>query len=125
MEKLLRKIETCPSEGIFFKEERVELNNFPANTEWGIVNVFDEVVYQDILGFGGAFTESFAYLNSLLSEKDKKEFLKLYFDRKEGIGYNFGRSHINSCDFSLDVYSSVLEGDKTLETFNLDREKSI
>ena len=83
MEKLLRKIETCPSEGIFFKEERVELNNFPANTEWGIVNVFDEVVYQDILGFGGAFTESFAYLYSLLSEKDKKEFLKLYFDRKE------------------------------------------
>ena len=122
-DKFVKKIETCPAENIFFSEEQVELNNFPAKTEWGIVNFFDDVVYQEVLGFGGAFTESSAYLYSLLSESDKKRFLELYFDREMGIGYNFGRSHINSCDFSLGVYSSVEEGDKTLETFNLDREK--
>lgn len=123
--KFLTKIETCPAEGIFGREEKVELNNFPSNTEWGIVNVFDDVKYQEVLGFGGAFTESSAYLYSLMSEEDKKRFLELYFSREKGIAYNFGRSHINSCDFSLSIYSSVEEGDKTLETFNLEREKSI
>lgn len=121
--KYIKKIETCPAENIFFKEEETELNNFPDTTEWGIVNVFDDVTYQEVLGFGGAFTESSAYLYSLLSYPDKQKFLKLYFDRKNGIGYNFGRTHINSCDFSISVYSSVIEGDKTLESFNLDREK--
>lgn len=123
MKQFIRKIETCPSENVYFKEEQVELNNFPADTEWGLVNVFGEVVYQEVLGFGGAFTESSAYLYSLLSDEDKQKFLELYFDREKGIGYNFGRSHINSCDFSLSIYSSVEEGDKTLETFNLEREK--
>ena len=58
------------------------MNNFPENTEWGIVNVFDDVKYQEVLGFGGAFTESSAYLYSLLSKEDKKKFLELYFDRE-------------------------------------------
>ena len=40
-DKFLTKIETCPAENLFFSEEKVEINNFPANTEWGIVNVFD------------------------------------------------------------------------------------
>jgi len=121
--RFLTKIETCPEKNIFFEKTNVEMNDFPSNTEWGIVNVFDEVKYQEVLGFGGAFTESSAYLYSLLSDEDKRKFLKLYFTRENGIGYNFGRCHINSCDFSLSVYSSVKEGDKTLETFNLDREK--
>lgn len=119
----VKKVETAPLEGIFFKEEKFEGNNFPSNTEWGIVNVFDDVVYQDVLGFGGAFTESAAYLYSLLNEENKKKFLELYFDREKGIAYNFGRTHINSCDFSISIYSSVEEGDKTLESFNLEREK--
>lgn len=58
-----------------------------------------------------------------VSKEDKRKFLELYFYREKGIGYNFGRSHINSCDFSIGIYSSVEEGDKTLETFNLDRKK--
>ena len=67
MKKYLTKIETCPKENIFFESEQVELNNFPANTEWGIINLFDDVVYQEVLGFGGAFTESSAYLYSLFT----------------------------------------------------------
>ena len=122
-DKFITKVETCPLENLFFNEESVKMNNFPADTEWGIVNVFDDVKYQEVLGFGGAFTESSAYLYSLMSEEDKRKFLELYFDREKGIGYNFGRSHINSCDFSISIYSSVEEGDKTLESFNLQREK--
>ena len=121
--KFLTKIETCPLENVFFKEESVEMCNISAETEWGIINLFDDVKYQEVLGFGGAFTESSAYLYSLMSESDKKRFLELYFSKEKGIGYNFGRTHINSCDFSIDIYTSVEEGDTTLETFNLNREK--
>lgn len=121
-EKTIEKIETCPFENIFFKRGSIEINNLPADTEGGIVNIFDDVKYQEILGFGGAFTESSAYIYYLLSKEDKQRFLELYFDRENGIAYNFGRTHINSCDFSLSAYSSVKDGDKTLETFNLRRE---
>lgn len=121
--KTIKKIETCPAENIFFGESELEFNGFPADTEWGIVNVFDDVIYQEVLGFGGAFTESSAYLYSRLSESDKRKFSELYFDKDNGIAYNFGRTHINSCDFSLGIYSLVKEGDKDLKTFNLEREK--
>ena len=121
--KFITKIETCPAESVFMQTETIEAGNLSSGTESGVVNFFDDVVYQEILGFGGAFTESSAYLYSLLSPEDKKRFLELYFSREKGIGYNFGRAHINSCDFSLDVYTSVEEGDTTLETFNLNREK--
>ena len=50
----------------------------------------------------------------------------MYFDSNEGIGYNFGRVHINSCYFSPGNYSCVEEGDQILETFNVERDsKSI
>lgn len=49
--------------------------------------------------------------------------MKAYFDKKDGIGYNFGRTHINSCDFSLDIYTNVEEGDMTLDSFNIERDK--
>ncbi len=123
MNKNMIKIETCPLENIFFKTEQVKMNTLPNDAEGKIVNVFDDVKYQEVLGFGGAFTESSAYLYSLLTDEDKAKFLELYFNREKGIGYNFGRSHINSCDFSLGIYSSVEDGDKTLETFNIEREK--
>ncbi len=123
MKQFITKIESCPAENVYFREEQIEMNSFSDASEGGVVNVFDDVKYQEFLGFGGAFTESSAYVYSLLSEEDKKKLLELYFDRKKGIGYNFGRTHINSCDFSLDIYCSVEDGDKTLETFNLEREK--
>ena len=74
--KYFKRIETCPAEGIFFQESDVIANDFPESTEWGIVNIYDDVIYQEILGFGGAFTESSAYVFSLLDEEKKKRFLR-------------------------------------------------
>lgn len=120
--KSYKVIKTIPKENVFFKEESVEVGNFPESTECAVVNLFDEVKYQEVLGFGAAITESAAYNYSLMDSKTKDEFLKMYFS-KDGIGYNFGRTHINSCDFSLDTYCYVQDGDKTLETFNIERDK--
>lgn len=88
-----------------------------------LINIFPDIEYQEIKGFGGAFTEAASTTLDKLSKDNREKILKLYFDKVDGIGYNFGRVHINSCDFSLENYTYVEEGDKTLETFDISREK--
>lgn len=75
------------------------------------------------MGFGAALTESAAYNCSFLSEEQKREFLEKYYGEENGLNYNVGRLHINSCDFSLDIYDYVRPGESTLETFNIDRDR--
>lgn len=119
----MKVITTSVKENKFFARTEVEPGNRPENQENGVINVFDEVKYQEILGFGGAFTEAAAYNYARMSEKNKELLRRAYFDPVEGIGYNFGRTHINSCDFSLAPYTYVEEGDKTLATFDLGQDK--
>lgn len=91
--------------------------------EWTLINIHPNIEYQEIYGFGGAFTEAAATTLDKLSKKNREKILKLYFDPIEGIGYNIGRVHINSCDFSLGNYTCVEENDRTLETFQINRDK--
>ncbi|MDR1544598.1 MAG: glycosyl hydrolase [Prevotellaceae bacterium] len=91
-------------------------------TENPVINVFPEFKYQAILGFGGAFTETAAYNFSLLKPQKQVELAELMFGKK-GIGYNFCRTTIHSCDFSLDEYTYVKENDKNLKSFNINRDK--
>ena len=123
MSKEYKIIKSIPSQNIYWEESKVTEGNISSITESCIVNLFPEITYQSILGIGGAFTEAAAYNYHLMDDCDKEKFLKAYFDPESGIGYNFGRTHINSCDFSLDIYSYVEDGDKTLETFNIQRDK--
>ncbi len=119
----MKIVKTIPKEKIYFEESLVEAGNIRSGTERGIINVFDEIEYQSVVGFGGAFTESAAYNYAQLTDTQKQDFLKKHFSKEEGIGYNFGRTHINSCDFSLDIYTYIKEGDKDLATFNIDRDR--
>lgn len=118
-----RIIKTEPANGVYFAEEVLQYASGKEGTERGIVNIYEDVQYQQMIGFGAAITESAAYNYSLLSPEDKKRFLELYYSREKGIGYNFGRTCINSSDFGLDVFCYVQEGDETLETFNIDRDR--
>ncbi|MGF7142906.1 glucosylceramidase [Anaerotaenia torta] len=87
------------------------------------VMVYPELEYQTFLGFGGAFTEASGYAWSKLSEENRKKALELYFSR-EGNGYRLMRSHIDSCDFSLGVYSAMDDPEDTrMESFSLAREE--
>lgn len=83
-----------------------------------VVNVYPEVNFQAFRGFGGAFTEAAAHIYAGMSEPKKKEIISGYFG-KEGLRYNFGRIHMNSCDFALGNYTYVEEGDDTLKTFDI------
>ena len=91
--------------------------------EMRLISIFPDIEYQEIKGFGGAFTEAASTTLDKLSKENRDKIIKLYFDEKEGIGYNYGRVHINSCDFSLGNYACVEENDETLETFNIERDR--
>ncbi len=79
--------------------------------------------FQTITGFGGAFTESSAYLLNKMSEEKRDEILEAYF-AKDGARYSLARTHMNSCDFSLNNYSyTPVAGDKNLDHFSIDQDK--
>ena len=88
-----------------------------------VVNLYPDVMYQKIRGFGGAFTEAAGYTLSKLSEENQKEIAEAYFG-EDGIGYTMGRTHINSCDFSLSNYAYVEDPeDSNLDTFTRERDQ--
>jgi glucosylceramidase len=101
-------------EGGIFKQDFV--------TENLLINIYPEFQYQKILGFGAAFTETSAYNFSLLSADTQQKLAEAYFG-KTGIGFNFCRTHISACDFSIDEYTYVEDGDVDLKTFDIARER--
>ena len=119
MNKKIRVIETHLASNtklrempaIYFQKDK----EGPDGKEDKILNIYDEVKYQEIWGFGGAFTESSALNLSRVTGKMRKKVLELYFDPEKGIGYNFCRSTINSCDFSEKPY----DYDKVTDDFEL------
>ena len=91
--------------------------------EMQMVNVYDDVVYQEIDGFGGALTESSAVTIEKMSPEKQAEIMDAYFNAETGLGYTYCRTHINSCDFSLGNYAYVEEEDPTLANFDISRDK--
>ena len=70
-----------------------------------------------ILGFGGAFTQAASLNFHALSSTGQDAALELLFG-KTGLGYNLGRTHINSCDFSTASFDfDGIDGDFDLEDF--------
>src|SRR6266487_4072187 len=59
--------------------------------------------------------ETFAKLPAVRQE----ELIAAYYGRDRGIGYSLGRTNINSCDFSSDMYTYVTEGDSALSSFSI------
>lgn len=76
---------------------------------------------QEMTGFGGALTESSAWVLAQLPAEKRREVLRRYYDPKEGIGYTLARTHINSCDFSLNMWTlDDTPGDYYLHNFTLE-----
>lgn len=87
------------------------------------VHVYPEHTFQEVLGFGGAFTEAAAYTFSRMSREAQEQLAELYFG-ESGNRYNFCRTHIQSCDFALGNYAYVEdETDRELKTFSIRRDR--
>jgi len=83
------------------------------------ITVSPDITYQRIVGFGGAFTQSSAFVLNQLSAGRRKEVLDAYF-RSDRAGYTLTRTHINSCDFSVANYAYANSpGDKELHDFSI------
>lgn len=99
------------------------ISDFPQSNDSLVIQLRPEKELQTITGFGGAFTESSAYLLNKLSKKQRDTILKAYFS-KDGANYSLTRTHMNSCDFSLSNYSyAPVEGDMDLENFTIDEDR--
>ncbi len=75
--------------------------------------------FQTMVGIGGALTDASAEVFAKLSKETQKEFLTAYYDAKKGIGYNFARTNIASCDFSSDTYGYIADNDSLLNSFSV------
>lgn len=92
--------------------------------ESGVINLYPDITYQEIEGFGGALTDTVGYLYSKLTEESKKQFLEQYFG-ENGHHYRFLRMHMDSCDYSLEEYQAVGDpiADPDFTTFTIDRDR--
>jgi glucosylceramidase len=74
-------------------------------------------------GFGGAFTDAGGYVWSTLNKDLQNEVLEAYFG-ETGNHYTLCRTHIASCDFSLESYTyAPTPGDLHLRNFSLDPDR--
>lgn len=80
--------------------------------------------FQEIEGFGGAFTEAAAVTWLGLSPALREQLLHDYFDPAAGHGYALCRVHMNSCDFALGNYAHLeIPGDTDLDGFSIARDR--
>lgn len=80
--------------------------------ENNLINIYPQMEYQKLEGFGGAVTDSAGYVFSLLNEEQKSEMVNQYFST-ENMAYNQVRIPIDSCDFSLEHYEADSDPDDT------------
>ena len=113
------------------KESKARIKKIPesellhdSKTELRSIKVVKNQIRQSILGFGGAFTEASASVFHQLDADKKSEIIQAYFG-DNGNQYNMGRTHINSCDFSLGNYALCEKEDRKLTDFSIERDKKM
>ena len=113
------------------KESKARIKKIPesellhdSKTELRSIKVDKNQIRQSILGFGGAFTEASASIYDQLDTDKKSEIIQAYFG-DNGNQYNMGRTHINSCDFSLGNYALCEKEDRKLTDFSIERDKKM
>lgn len=79
--------------------------------------------YQNIIGFGGAFTDSTGHNINLLPEGARNKLMESYFS-DDGLEYNLGRVTIGGADFSPNWYTfdDRTDEDMDLKYFALNEE---
>ena len=101
-----------------------KITAFPSNAASATIKLLPEEQFQTITGFGGSFTESSAYLLNELSQENRDKIIEAYFG-ESGAKYSLTRTHINSCDFSLNNYSyAPVGGDKALAHFSIEEDRN-
>lgn len=93
----------------------------PLETEIAVF-VNPKKTFQEYLGFGGAITDASAEVFATLNDEQQETVLQSLYG-KDGIGYNIIRTSIHSSDFGLGSHTYVEEGDSSLQTFTIKKDK--
>ncbi|XP_046683591.1 putative glucosylceramidase 4 [Homalodisca vitripennis] len=97
--------------GNFIVEDRV----YDDNDDHIVFTVNPSIEHQEILGFGGSFTDSSGIVISNMSTEVQDKIMESYFGAT-GVEYNFGRVPIGGSDFSVRSYTyddTPFDGDLT------------
>ncbi len=86
-----------------------------------IITIQPDVIRQEIYGIGSSFTESSAFVLAHLDKEQRVEVMEKIFS-DEGANFSLARTHIGSCDFTVEGKYSYLdkEGDTELLSFSID-----
>lgn len=86
-----------------------------------VVNLYPDVKFETIEGFGGAITDAAAYVYSLMNEEQKRQLMTTYFS-PEKMNYGIVRIHMDSCDFSTEMYEAMSDAeDIEMKSFSFAR----
>ena len=114
------KIETNYKRKLYLGESKSQSKPYSEKLENKVINVYPEIKYQSIIGFGGAFTEATGYSISLLPKEIQNKTIKEYFSANCA-NYSFCRLPIASCDFSPKSYSYSNKPD--LSDFSIEKDR--
>ncbi|TRW89650.1 glycoside hydrolase family 30 protein [Candidatus Methylobacter oryzae] len=116
----------CTAHDTAYRLSELEPLAFEPATDFSIPAVFIDtgVKFQEIQGFGGAFTEAAAVTLDKMPPDLRQEILQAYFSPDTGNAYSLCRTHINSCDFSLGNYAyTEVDGDVELKHFSIEHDR--
>ncbi len=95
----------------------------PQTTAEVHIQLMPEETFQTIQGFGGAFTESTAWVLNQLPPQTRDSVIRAYFSNT-GAAYSLCRTHMNSCDFSVQSYAyAPVAGDTALVHFSIQEDQ--
>ncbi len=114
------KVETNFKRNLYWDVHKLKFNGKLKNTERGLINLYPDVKSQEIVGFGGAFTEASSYCLAQINGEQGAKIITDYFSR-DGLQYNFCRIPIGSTDFSLSSYSYLKK--PNMSTFSISRDE--
>ncbi|XP_032682320.1 lysosomal acid glucosylceramidase-like [Odontomachus brunneus] len=113
---------TSNKDGLRFHVSSNIFRNFtPNDFSSGKISVNRRQRYQDIIGFGGALTDSASFNIFSLSKHANNNLMKSYFG-PGGIEYSMIRMPMACSDFSWRPYSYLMDNDTSLSNFSLTRE---
>jgi glucosylceramidase len=101
--------------------DRMENVEFVDGTATGtVIAVWPDSTKQIIHGIGTSFTESSAYVLAHLEKSQRRKVMRMIYG-EEGANFTLTRTHIGSCDFSVEGKYSYAErvGDTELAAFTI------
>lgn len=114
------KTETNYKRKLYFSTSNAKSKKYNEKLENQIINIYPQVKYQEIIGFGGAITEATALSLFSLPENKQSDFFNEYFS-ENGANYSLCRLPIGSSDFSEKSYSYSNKPD--LSDFSIEKDK--